>query len=383
MKLLKTSIPAFFIIGLLVIGYFYFSKLPENLQLMVPYLPYFLALFVTVVALYFNTSSLFYLGLIIMLALFGDDKGLWAISIELLFVVCCLMTLAVSLLPERGLFGWASLPVHIINLSLLGLTQGLATRQPDWLSELFEYNLLLADYWVATELPQVLVLLWLLCCAITSLWLFFKQQRGSFNALITLLGLLSLFITDGALINTLTAIAALLILLLSALQNAWHLAYVDELTALPGRRALEERLQRSLGIYALAMVDVDHFKNFNDTYGHDVGDDVLRMIAAKIGEVAGGGVAYRYGGEEFTIFFNNHSASEVKQHLQAVIDDVATTPFVVNRRKGQKPKAVQVTVSIGVTDSIGHANASDTIKTADQALYTAKKKGRNRLHTRA
>lgn len=350
---------------------------------MLPYLPYFLALSVTVVAMYFNTSSLFYLGFIIMLALIGDDKGLWAISIELLFVVCCLMTLAVSLLPERGLFGWASLPVHTINLSLLGLAQGLATRQPDWLLGWFEYTFFMADYWATIDVPQLLALLWLCCCSITSLLLFFKQQWSSINALITLLGLLFLFISHDALIITLTATGALMMLLISALQKAWHLAYVDELTALPGRRALQERLQRSLGIYALAMVDVDHFKKFNDTYGHDVGDDVLRMIAAKIGAVAGGGVAYRYGGEEFTIFFNNHSSSEVKQHLQAVIDDVAATPFVVNRRKGQKPKTVQVTVSIGLTDSIGHANAADTIKTADQALYTAKKKGRNRLHTRA
>ena len=106
------------------------------------------------------------------------------------------------------------------------------------------------------------------------------------------------------------------------------------------------------------------------------------MIAAKINQVAGGGKAYRYGGEEFTIVFNNHSADEIKPHLLAVIETIADTPFVVNRRQNQKPKAVQVTVSMGLTDSINHPDAEATIKTADQALYTAKKRGRNRLVTK-
>ncbi len=362
-----------------MIVYFYFSRLPENLQQMAPFLPYFLALSVTAVAVYFNTSRLLYLGLLLLLALLGGQTGFGVLSKELLFGISCLIVLAVAWLPERGLFTWASLPLHVITGSLLGLAWGLATRQPEGLSLLFESTWVLADFWRSVDFPQVLLLLWLtLILSLLPYWLL-KQQRATFNAIITAVGLLLLFVVDDAVMTVLSASGGLLILLLSALQNAWHLAYVDELTALPGRRALEERLQRSLGIYALAMVDVDHFKKFNDDYGHDVGDDVLRMIAAKIGAVAGGGLAYRYGGEEFTIVFNNHSADEVKHHLQAVIDAVADTPFVVNRRKGQKPKSVQVTVSIGVTDSIGKSNAAETIKTADQALYTAKKKGRNRL----
>jgi diguanylate cyclase (GGDEF)-like protein len=184
---------------------------------------------------------------------------------------------------------------------------------------------------------------------------------------------------DNQLASNLICAASLLVLLFSTLQESWHLAYVDELTALPGRRALEERLQRSLGIYALAMIDIDHFKKFNDSYGHDVGDDVLRMIAAKIGQVKGGGKAYRYGGEEFTVVFSNHSADEIKSHLQDLIDTVAATPFVVNRRKSQKPTTVQVTISVGLTDSIHKTNTSQTIKVADEALYQAKRKGRNRL----
>jgi len=82
---------------------------------------------------------------------------------------------------------------------------------------------------------------------------------------------------------------------------------------LPSRRALIERLPSLGRRYTVAMVDVDHFKNFNDTYGHDAGDQVLRMVASRLGEVSGGGTAFRYGGEEFTILFPGKGGKEPKQ----------------------------------------------------------------------
>ena len=97
--------------------------------------------------------------------------------------------------------------------------------------------------------------------------------------------------------------AALTSLCISLAHEGFHMAFRDELTGLPGRRALNEKLQRMGRIYTLAMADVDHFKVFNDTHGHDVGDQVLRMVAAQLRRVSGGGHAYRYGGEEFTLVF--------------------------------------------------------------------------------
>jgi diguanylate cyclase (GGDEF)-like protein len=156
------------------------------------------------------------------------------------------------------------------------------------------------------------------------------------------------------------------------------MAYLDELTQLPGRRAMREKIQSLLGIYSLAMVDIDFFKKFNDSYGHETGDDALRMIAAKLQNVTGGGSVYRYGGEEFTIIFTNKSVAQVKEHLEALRQDIANSPFVVNRRsKESKNKSVKITVSIGVADSIGINTAEETLKIADKALYKAKKKGRN------
>src|SRR5690606_32813266 len=109
--------------------------------------------------------------------------------------------------------------------------------------------------------------------------------------------------------------AAGLIFLVALLQTSWRMAFLDELTGLPGRRALEERLLKLGDDYAIAMVDVDHFKRFNDTWGHVAGDEVLRMVASRLGAVEGGGRAYRYGGEEFTIVF---PGCEVRDTLAAL-----------------------------------------------------------------
>ena len=97
--------------------------------------------------------------------------------------------------------------------------------------------------------------------------------------------------------------AAALCLVWGLLRSSHAMAYRDELTGLPGRRALNERLKMLGGNFTIAMLDVDHFKRFNDTYGHDVGDEVLKLVASRIRRVGGGGTAYRYGGEEFCIVF--------------------------------------------------------------------------------
>ena len=76
------------------------------------------------------------------------------------------------------------------------------------------------------------------------------------------------------------------------------MAYHDELTGLPGRRALNEALLRVGSRYAVAMVDVDHFKHFNDAYGHEVGDQVLRMVAAQLDRGGGGGFSLHRGAPE-------------------------------------------------------------------------------------
>jgi GGDEF domain-containing protein len=186
------------------------------------------------------------------------------------------------------------------------------------------------------------------------------------------------------------------ILIVAMLRESHRLAFRDTLTGLPGRRALEERL-RSLGSrYAIAMVDVDHFKKFNDTHGHDVGDQVLKLVAARLAEVGGGGIAYRYGGEEFSVLFPGSSLAAALPHLEAIRASIEGYRMAVRapgrpknpergekrRGEGSPEKHLSVTVSIGACGPGDELRTpAQVVKGADEALYRAKQGGRNRVST--
>ena len=174
--------------------------------------------------------------------------------------------------------------------------------------------------------------------------------------------------------------------------EAYQMAFRDELTGLPGRRALNERMQRLGRNYVIAMTDVDHFKKFNDTHGHDVGDQVLRLVASRLSKVTGGGRAYRYGGEEFALVFAGKTAEECVPHVEAVREMIANYTMHLRdqnnrpqddsagrqRRSGSASGTVSVTISIGVAERLAeHRNPEEVLKCADQALYSAKGAGRN------
>jgi diguanylate cyclase (GGDEF)-like protein len=198
-----------------------------------------------------------------------------------------------------------------------------------------------------------------------------------------------------------------LILAGSIVENSYALAYRDELTELPSRRAFNDALLGLEDTYTIAMVDVDHFKKFNDTYGHETGDQVLRMVAAKLARVSGGGHAFRVGGEEFSILFPGKSTKDVLPHLEMLRTEIETGAFRArdtkdrrhaplpghDRRKSGGRKAVRrqrspvqsplgeisVTVSMGVAEPGNAREVEQVIQAADKALYRAKQAGRNRV----
>ena len=197
----------------------------------------------------------------------------------------------------------------------------------------------------------------------------------------------------------------------SIVETSYLLAYHDELTTLPSRRAFHDALLRLESPYSVAMVDIDHFKRCNDTYGHDIGDQVLRMVASRLARVTGGGQAYRCGGEEFAILFSGKTTAEVLNHLEKLRADIESSrlrlrgpdrrqetrgPDRRNQRqrgRNQAGRAIRrlsretpsnelaVTASIGVATSKLDCSAEEIIRAADQALYRAKSAGRNRVET--
>jgi diguanylate cyclase (GGDEF)-like protein len=174
---------------------------------------------------------------------------------------------------------------------------------------------------------------------------------------------------------------------LAVLYASYRMAFVDALTGLPNRRALDETLMRVSGGDALAMVDVDHFKQFNDTYGHDAGDIVLRVVARTLRRHAGGQV-FRYGGEEFCVVYEGGKSRRAGEGCERAREAVANTQIAVpaatkRTRRDEPPRKrpasnVKVTISLGWAVRAGERRAAhDVLKAADQALYKAKAKGRN------
>src|SRR5204862_5535300 len=135
--------------------------------------------------------------------------------------------------------------------------------------------------------------------------------------------------------------AAALILAASLIETSYVLAYHDELTGIRGRRAFNEALLSLDERYAIAAVDIDHFKSFNDTYGHDTGDQVLRMVAARLARVSGGGQAYRVGGEEFSIVFPGKSVAEVIPHVELLRKVIAASSFQVRGGEERRRNAAK------------------------------------------
>jgi diguanylate cyclase (GGDEF)-like protein len=188
-----------------------------------------------------------------------------------------------------------------------------------------------------------------------------------------------------------------LVLGISVIETSHSMAYRDELTQLPARRALKEALLKLGSRYTVAMIDIDYFKKFNDRYGHDVGDQVLQMVASKLVKVGRGGKAFRYGGEEFVLIFPG-SLMDVIPHVERVRKTIESSEFILRgpkrpRKKPEKPEKlekpetteeflekVSVTVSIGVAERDDYYRTPrEVVKAADEAMYRAKNSGRNRI----
>src|SRR6185436_19563004 len=190
--------------------------------------------------------------------------------------------------------------------------------------------------------------------------------------------------------------AAAAILLLAVLQESHRMAFHDELTGLPSRRALQEKLVALGPAYTIAMVDVDHFKKFNDTHGHEIGDQVLKLVGARLAAIDGGGKAFRYGGEEFAVLFPDLKIEEVVPYLEALRQNIEGYKMAVRsdqqrrsearknsdrRNKSQSSLALSLPETpplrtnrpeqLSVTVSIGAAQRSELLNTPEAVIRAA------------
>ena len=391
MRTIKHLIPIFILIALSIYCYQKYEGIPQVILNGVIFLPIVLTLLVASLTIHFNRSSLFFYAVLIASAyiILGFELADAKPGYALLSGFLPLLLLTLTVLPDRGILCFRAAPTYLILLSSLAFSIVMTISTPEWLSDALLSDWFPSRYFDWTQQSQTILFISLLVFMSMIVLYFLRPSlhtAAGLGILITLVTQLH-FGSESRSLNVFSSIA-LLMCLYAVLQESWRMAYLDELTELPARRALREKFQKISGVYTVAMLDVDLFKKFNDSYGHDTGDAVLRMIATKMSKVTGGGISYRYGGEEFSIIFNGKNREDTISHLEDLRETIANTPFTVDRAssrrkndkkvKSAKNKSVTVTVSIGVADSKGKtSNPWEVLKLADKALYRAKDKGRN------
>jgi diguanylate cyclase (GGDEF)-like protein len=370
----------------------------------------------------FHSSRVFFALIMLLLAhraidFFSDGRavplGPGRIAFETIAFLLPINFMVLALVRERGLTIPAITP-RLVLLFLESVFVAILCRPGETVSPAFLHAALLNRslfHW--TRIPQLSLLVFGVAFGVllVRLWLYRKPLESGllWSLAATFLGLQANAVDRVAIAYWATAG---LLLITSIIENSYLLAYHDELTSLPARRAFNEALLRLETPYAIAIVDIDHFKSFNDTYGHDTGDQVLSMVAARLARVSGGGQAFRVGGEEFSILFAGKSVKEVVSHLDSLRTLIEESRFRVRstperrsaprgagrriedkrstRRKLARPynppaeslSGLSVTVSIGVAEpSPKTQEVERVIQAADKALYRAKKAGRNRVET--
>ncbi|WP_372831421.1 GGDEF domain-containing protein [Pontibacterium sp.] len=364
-------------------------------------LPYALALVVALLAYGFNRNQILFATLNLISGYLMIQLGL-QVSLDqpnayvLFSILSILLPINITFIAtysERGLFtplGLTRLAGVLLGYLLLGLlwsNDSLAAQLPNLPTNMFEM------FFAERFLSNMSAVFYGVALLTTLIYFVTQRGHGSAGVLISLVASLGMFIWfDLPNISTLLVTAALIAMGIAVVQNSHKMAYLDELTEIPARRALQDKLATLGKRYTLAMVDIDHFKKFNDTYGHDIGDQVLRMVAAKLASVSGGGKAYRYGGEEFTLVFPGKDEAQALPFVEQLRELIANYPLYIrdeqrpeDKKRGaqmrkQKAKSdhTNVTISIGVCEKTDeHLDAAAVMKQADKALYEAKNNGRN------
>jgi diguanylate cyclase (GGDEF)-like protein len=369
-----------FITALFAVVIHYTHKIPEILFNIVPYLFYGLSLLIIWVSWHFNRNRFIFVIIPLLLVYIGFEY-FSAKKATLLFLYASLLfpihLLIFLVLKERGLFSfWGILKIAFFVVEI-GIVLFLIYYPKELIQSYFNIKLFAANFYPLKDLSVAIGIFVLFVMSALVLFGRYLMYSTTFLSLLITFYLSLYFLkTPHATEVSLLSFAIIIFILL--IRESYRLAFYDELTALPGRRALVEDMAKLGRKYSLAMCDIDFFKKFNDTYGHDTGDEVLKMVASKFLEVSGGGKAYRYGGEEFVILFPSKESDESFVHVDALRKSIATTPFSVRNKKGTKK--IFINVSAGITqNSQKDKDPFAVMKRADDALYKAKKAGRNQV----
>ncbi|MEK4509015.1 GGDEF domain-containing protein [Paenibacillus sp. FSL K6-2524] len=361
--------------------------------------PYAIFLIGGAIAWKFNRSRELFILFILTLSLASitylpETMGKSVQVADIYSIICLLIPINIaifSFFKERGILSlWGIIRIGFILSQVLLSYWLIKPGQREFLS-LINKDIVPVNLHTVTSISQVSILAFIAALII----LIVRQFSYRSSQDISFIGVLfALFFVlhhnDNPILYPIFFGISGIILITSIIQDSYSMAFSDELTGLPSRRALKQDMMKLGMNYVIAMLDIDHFKKFNDTHGHDTGDEVLKLVASTIKDVTGGGKSFRYGGEEFTILFPGKSINDVLPHLEELRDKISKRAFTLrgkgrsrknskSRSKSSKSsKQLYITVSIGVSQkSEKYKNPDAVMKAADTALYRAKKKGRN------
>ncbi|WP_031271554.1 MULTISPECIES: GGDEF domain-containing protein [Clostridium] len=377
--------------------FFVINKIPSftpPVILVIKYLSYIVFGLGIILSIRFNRGRVFLIILLLTLSeLFLNYYSRLSITsttyYQILYLSICILIpiniVIFSHLKERGLFSmWGKIRISFILIELFVIHK-IAMLDNSLIYKILNFKIINIPLDKAF-MNQTVLLIFLLAVIFLIIKAYVKKNIFAVQLVGVLISVfIALFFINDKLSFSIFLSAAGLMLIISIIEDSYSMAYLDELTGIPSRRALREDLLKLGTKYVIAMVDIDFFKKFNDKYGHDVGDDVLKLVASNLTQVTGGGKAFRYGGEEFTILFPGKSINDALPHLESLREQISKAAYTKKSTKGQKSKGKStnssklfVTISIGVCEkSSKFKQPQDVIKGADKALYRAKKKGRN------
>jgi len=385
-------------LAILLAGYAAFPDLLSGLKVHGPYFVFLTGIWLS---LAFRQGRAFFVLLTLAFAylahIFLREHGTPQITAEVVYAAVCVfipLNIAVySLLRDRGALNAAGLRRISLPLLEVAAIAAFVTIDATDLTAALYSSFYTHDALGGAHIPQLGIVCMIgavivgVVCAVARR----SVVDAAFATAVTLFALACIDAPPGGAYSWFCSMAGAIVAI-AVVQDSYRMAFYDDLTGLAGRRALNERMESLDGHFTVAMIDIDHFKSVNDTWGHKVGDQVLKLVAARLQRVRGGGKAYRYGGEEFIILFPGTRAISLKYHLEALRKDIETYKLGLRERGpriatpgstapgAEAPKSISVTISIGVAERTNRLELPErALKVADKALYRAKSEGRNRI----
>lgn len=387
---LKRLMPLTFYIGL-IIGAAVFclktSTLPYYFNNLIMVFSYSMLVIVITISFTFNRSRVFFIGIsliasqLLILSCYNNSVGNKYVNdavIALIYIILPLNILLIASAKDGGILsvtGRRQILLYIIEFLFLGWI--VISHKPGFVKLLLSIPINIGGLRAVPLIPFLFFNMAFIYFIYKIFTIGSAKNRFFFAILLSVyIGLFS--INTKIYLPIFTSVAAIF-LLLSALQDTYYLAYIDELTGLPGRRALREKLAKLRGKYSIIMIDIDFFKKFNDTYGHDSGDEILKFIGKALKEISGNGKGYRYGGEEFAIVYQGKGVKDALPLVEELRAKIEKSKIPIHRgTKKATVKKVSITISCGIAEkSEKYPRANEVIKAADSALYRAKGNGRN------